>query len=226
MLRPKILLPLYILLFTFIGGFADASSFLLSGIFTGHLTGNLVLCAVYGVQGNHFLLFHCICAVIGFTSGTMLGVWFRIEKKTKLPYKTALALIFQLGVIILIFVIDLLFHTDTSHILFFTGLSFALGMQNGTINKLYKIGIHSSYVTGMTTTLINNYLTLEKTDPEYSNKTILYIIQFFIIIFFVIGTSTGALCIYLMDFVGFSVLGLLLICSITLSIYIQHRHII
>lgn len=142
MLRPKILLPLYILLFTFIGGFADASSFLLSGIFTGHLTGNLVLCAVYGVQGSYFLLFHCICAVIGFTSGTMLGVWFRIEKKTKLPYKTALALIFQLGV------------------------------------------------------------------------------------FFVIGASTGALCIYLMDFVGFSVLGLLLICSITLSIYIQHRHII
>lgn len=122
--------------------------------------------------------------------------------------------------------IDLLFHTDTSHILFFTVLSFALGIQNGTINKLYKLGIHSSYVTGMTTTLINNYLTLEKTDPEYSNKIILYIIQFFIILFFVIGALTGALCIYLMNFMEFSALGLLLISSITLSIYIEHHHII
>lgn len=225
MLHPKILLPLYIFLFTFIGGFADASSFLLSGIFTGHLTGNLVLCAVYGIQENYLLLFHCICAVIGFTSGTMLGVWFRIEKKIQLAYKTPIALIFQLAVIILIFVIDLLSNTDTSHILFFTGLSFALGMQNGTINKLYKIGVHSSYVTGMTTTLINNYLMLEKTDPEYTNKTILYVMQFFIILFFVIGALTGSLCIYLMDFMGFSILGLLLVCSITLSIYIQHRHI-
>lgn len=118
MLYPKVLLPLYIFLFTFIGGFADASSFLLSGIFTGHLTGNLVLCAVYSIQGNYYLLFHCICAVIGFISGTIVGVWFRIEKKTQLPYKTSIALIFQLAVIILIFVIDLLFHTDTSHILF------------------------------------------------------------------------------------------------------------
>ncbi|OUI78975.1 hypothetical protein HK18_06220 [Commensalibacter intestini] len=78
----------------------------------------------------------------------------------------------------------------------------------------------------MTTTLINNYLTLEKTDPEYSNKIILYIIQFFIILFFVIGALTGALCIYLMNFMGFSALGLLLISSITLSIYIEHHHII
>ncbi|EHD14681.1 hypothetical protein CIN_06130 [Commensalibacter intestini A911] len=226
MLRHKTLLPIYIFLFTFIGGFADASSFLLSGIFTGHLTGNLVLCAVYTVQQNYFLLFHCICAVIGFISGTILGVWFRIEKKIQPSYKTSIALIFQLSVIILIFVIDLLFHTDTSHILFFTVLSFALGIQNGTINKLYKLGIHSSYVTGMTTTLINNYLTLEKTDPEYSNKIILYIIQFFIILFFVIGALTGALCIYLMNFMGFSALGLLLISSITLSIYIEHHHII
>ncbi|WP_086632040.1 DUF1275 family protein [Commensalibacter intestini] len=92
MLRHKTLLPIYIFLFTFIGGFADASSFLLSGIFTGHLTGNLVLCAVYTVQQNYFLLFHCICAVIGFISGTILGVWFRIEKKSNFLTKHPLHL--------------------------------------------------------------------------------------------------------------------------------------
>lgn len=226
MINSKFLLPLYMVLFTFIGGFADASSFLISGIFTGHITGNLVLSTVYGVDQNYHLLWHSIIAIIGFTSGTMLGAWFRIKKEIKIFYKTSIALFFQLTVLIFIFVINLYFHNDTSHIIFFGGLSFALGLQNGTINSFHKIGIHSSYVTGMSTTLINNYFTLQKNDPNYIQKTSLYKIQLCIIIAFVMGALVGVLCVHYMQFIGFSTLGILLLISIILSIYLQHHEII
>ncbi|WP_408869655.1 YoaK family protein [Commensalibacter nepenthis] len=187
----KYLISLYMLLFTFIGGFSDASSYLISGIFTGHLTGNLVLSTVYAVNHNYLSLFHSIMVIIGFTSGTMLGVWFRTNQKIRFVYKTSIALLLQLVVIICVFVVNLRFYNDISHIIFFGSFSFTLGLQNGTINNLYKIGIHSSYITGMSTNLINNYFTLHKDDPNYTAKIKQYIMQFYVILAFIIRCLNG-----------------------------------
>lgn len=222
----KFILLFYMILFPFIGGFADASSFLISGVFTGHLTGNFVLSTVYGVNQNYYLLGHTIIAIIGFICGTMLGVWFRINKEKQFFYKTSIALCFQLIVFIFVFVINIYFYNNISHVIFFGGLSFALGLQNGTINNLNKIGIHSSYVTGMSTSLINNYFTLQKKDSSYSQKSTLYKTQFSFILAFVMGALMGVVCIHFMQFIGFAILGLLLLVSIILSIYLRYHKLI
>ncbi|CAI3930279.1 unnamed protein product [Commensalibacter communis] len=222
----KSLVSIYMLLFTFIGGFADASSYLISGIFTGHLTGNLVLSTVYAVNQNYSSLYRCIIAIFGFTIGTVLGVWFRTNPKIHLIYKTSIALLLQLVVVMCIFVINLRFYNNISHIIFFGGLGFALGLQNGTINNLHKIGIHSSYVTGMSTTLINNYFALHKNDPNYTDKKKEYIMQFFVILAFVTGALTSVICIHFMQFIGETILGILLMISIILSIYLQRRDLV
>lgn len=214
------------ILFTFIGGFADASSFLISGVFTGHLTGNLVLSTVYGVNQNYQLLGRTIIAIIGFISGTIFGVWFRTQNKKQFYYKTSIALCFQFSVFISVFILNMYFYNDTSHIIFFGGLSFVLGLQNGTINSLNKIGMHSSYVTGMSTNLINNYFTLQKSDPNYTQRSTLYKIQILLVLAFVTGALVGVICIHFMHFLGFTILGILLLTSIILSIYLQRQELI
>ena len=50
----------------FIGGYADASSYLLAGAFTGHLTGNCVLAAVSAASKEWFLTLDRLLAVIVF----------------------------------------------------------------------------------------------------------------------------------------------------------------
>ena len=47
----------------FIGGYADASSYLLAGVFTGHLTGNCVLAAVSAASKEWFLTLDRLLAV-------------------------------------------------------------------------------------------------------------------------------------------------------------------
>lgn len=222
----KTLLSLYMILFSFIGGFADASSFVVSGVFTGHLTGNFVLSTVYAVTQNYHLLGFSIIALIGFISGTTLGSWFRIKKEILIAYKTSIALIFQLTIIVFIFFVNIYFNNNISHIIFLGGLSFALGLQNGTIHSFHKMNIHSTYVTGMTTSLINNLLSLQQNDPDHAQKSALYKIQFLMILAFVTGALTGAACIHFMQFFGFSVLVILLLITIILSIYLQHHDFI
>lgn len=222
----KFILLFYMVLFPFIGGFADASSFLISGVFTGHLTGNFVLSTVYGVSQNYHLLGRTIIAIIGFISGTIMGIWFRTHKGKQFFYQTSIALCFQLTLFLFVFILDIYFYNDTSHIIFFSGLSFILGLQNGTIHNLNKIGIRSSYVTGMSTNLIESYFTLQSSDPNYTQKSALYKTQFLFILAFITGALTGVICIHLIQFIGFTILGLLLLIAIILSIYLRHQELI
>ncbi|MDI2090438.1 YoaK family protein [Commensalibacter oyaizuii] len=211
------------ILFTFIGGFADASSFLIFGIFTGHITGNVILSIIHGVYGNIHLVIKSVIALIGFISGTLLGTWFRLRIRKKYSYSTSIALFFQFCIIIVIFILQITLHTEISDILFLLGLSFALGLQNGTIYSIKKIGIHSSYITGMATSFINTYFTLQKNDNHYIETKNNLIIQFSLLIAFVIGAFTGVLLIYVFHLMGFIVLFFLLFISIILNIYLQHK---
>src|SRR5215472_9483419 len=61
----------------FVGGYADASSYLLAQTFTGHLTGNCVLAAVSAATKDWHLTLDRLLAVIVFLGGifvSMIGV--------------------------------------------------------------------------------------------------------------------------------------------------------
>ena len=57
----------------FIGGYADASSYLLARAFTGHLTGNCVLAAVSAAGKDWYLTLDRLLAVIVFLAGILLS---------------------------------------------------------------------------------------------------------------------------------------------------------
>src|SRR5438132_10367653 len=58
----------------FIGGYADASSYLLAGAFTGHLTGNCVLAAVSAASKDWYLTLDRLLAVIVFLAGIVFSL--------------------------------------------------------------------------------------------------------------------------------------------------------
>jgi uncharacterized membrane protein YoaK (UPF0700 family) len=58
----------------FIGGYADASSYLLARTFTGHLTGNCVLAAVSAASKDFYLTLDRLLAVIVFLGGILFSL--------------------------------------------------------------------------------------------------------------------------------------------------------
>src|SRR5438105_12145068 len=58
----------------FIGGYADASSYLLARTFTGHLTGNCVLAAVSAASKDWYLTLDLLLAVIVFLAGIVVSL--------------------------------------------------------------------------------------------------------------------------------------------------------
>src|SRR5271157_6298730 len=58
----------------FIGGYADASSYLLVRTFTGHLTGNCVLAAVSAASKDWYVTLDRLLAVIVFIGGILLSL--------------------------------------------------------------------------------------------------------------------------------------------------------
>src|ERR1700760_82893 len=58
----------------FIGGYADASSYLLARTFTGHLTGNCVLAAVGAASKDLYLTLDRLLAVVVFLGGVIFSL--------------------------------------------------------------------------------------------------------------------------------------------------------
>src|SRR6202021_4246830 len=58
----------------FVGGYADASSYLLARTFTGHLTGNCVLAAVSAASGDWYLTLDRLLAVTVFLGGILCSL--------------------------------------------------------------------------------------------------------------------------------------------------------
>jgi uncharacterized membrane protein YoaK (UPF0700 family) len=58
----------------FVGGYADASSYLLARTFTGHLTGNCVLAAVSAASKDWYLTLDRLLAVIVFLGGILFSL--------------------------------------------------------------------------------------------------------------------------------------------------------
>jgi len=136
----------------FVGGYADASSYLLAQTFTGHLTGNCVLAAVSAASKDWHLTLDRLLAVIVFLSGILVSmilnrfapVWLR-------PSSLAIAILIELLLVLSAFI---LLNSTATHQLFIVCMCLALGIQNGALHKTQGISVHSTYMTGMVTTLL------------------------------------------------------------------------
>lgn len=179
--------PLFLLL-AFIGGFTDASSFINFEVFTGHLTGNSILSAIYLVQHNMPVFSLSIVSLISFLIGSISGAIIRIKLKQRFLNSLTLFLITLLLLITVI--VNLHAEIYIYKLIAISLISIAMGIQNGFFNQSMGVGSHTTYITGMTTSLISALITKTKDPTKAHNSKIILPL---LIITFILGAFAGAL---------------------------------
>jgi uncharacterized membrane protein YoaK (UPF0700 family) len=135
----------------FVGGYADASSYLLARTFTGHLTGNCILAAVSVAGRDWYAALDRLLAVILFLAGILLSLTINRFAPARLRQSP---LTFAMLLEVLLFLgAGLLLVIGATPEWFIVCMCLALGIQNGALNKTKGISVHSTYMTGMVTTL-------------------------------------------------------------------------
>ena len=148
--------PLLILSFllAFVGGYADAASFVLTRSFTGHLTGNTVLTMVHLAQGEWRAAGANGLAVAAFALGTAGAD--RLDTNAGVPTsirQLRLPLLLE-GSLLLAAVICL---WQSGRIGLEAGvvcLCLGMGIQNGALRKGGGLSFHTTFLTGMSTSVL------------------------------------------------------------------------
>jgi len=204
----------------FVGGYADASSYLLARTFTGHLTGNCVLAAVSAASKEWYLTLDRLLAVIVFLAGILVSLILNRFVPVRLrPYSLAIAMFIE---VLLIVSASLFLINRANAELFIVCMCLALGIQNGALDKTNGISVHSTYMTGMVTTLMQKsfrHLSSKRSPKEDSSRdSVRLTIQVLapMWISFIFGALAGAVIVSSFHSVGLLgiVLSLvLLICA-------------
>jgi uncharacterized membrane protein YoaK (UPF0700 family) len=202
----------------FVGGYADASSYLLARTFTGHLTGNCVLAAVSAASKDWYLMLDRLLAVIVFLAGILISLILNFVPVRLRQYSLAIAMFIE---VLLVVSASFFLVNRANGELFIGCMCLALGIQNGALNKTNGIGVHSTYVTGMVTTLMQKSfgrLSLKSGSREDSSKdsarlTIRVLAPMWIS--FILGAFAGAVIVSSFNSIGLLGIALVLILLIS-----------
>lgn len=152
----------------FVGGYADAASFLLANTFTGHLTGNCILAAVSAASQEWYLAADRLLAVAVFLVGIICSLTLTRFIPVRLRrYSLAIAMFIE---VLLILSACLFLANRTDHEPFIVCICLALGIQNDALRKTNGFSVHSTYMTGMVTTLtqksFQHFLSARGPEPD------------------------------------------------------------
>jgi uncharacterized membrane protein YoaK (UPF0700 family) len=183
----------------FIGGYADASSYLLARTFTGHLTGNCVLAAVSAASKDWYLTFDRLLAVVVFLGGILFSSLLNRFAPVRLR-RSSLGIAMFIEVLLFLSASRFL-SSSANDELFIVCMCLALGIQNGALDKTHGISVHSTYVTGMVTTLMqksfNRLSSNRRAKEDFSKDSDRLTIQVLapMWVSFIFGAVTGAVII-------------------------------
>jgi uncharacterized membrane protein YoaK (UPF0700 family) len=138
----------------FVGGYGDAAGFVLAKTFTGHVTGNLVLAAIAVAAHDWRAMLGPLSAVVTFLIGIFVSVLIvrPLKAWSSWPLLPAIMAI----EIILILAASLALTSGVHGVeIFVIFVSLALGLQNGAFRRAGGISVHTTYLTGMITSLIS-----------------------------------------------------------------------
>ena len=141
-----------------VGGYGDAAGFVLAKTFTGHVTGGLVL-ATIGVAGHDWraTLGH-VSAVAFFLVGIPLSILLERALAARSSWPL-LPTIMGIEVILIVMAyFALVSHVARGTELFVVCMSLALGLQNGAFRRAGGISVHTTYLTGTITSLIEGQM--------------------------------------------------------------------
>jgi uncharacterized membrane protein YoaK (UPF0700 family) len=199
----------------FVGGYCDAAGFVLARAFTGHVTGNLVLAAIAVAAHDWRTLVGRLSAIFAFLIGSLLGVLIERPLKAR-PSWPLLRTIMGLEVILIV-AASLALTSNTAHgaEIFLVFVSLALGLQNGAFCRAGGISVHTTYLTGMITSLVSTEAEEYDSDagpPPVRGRYPKNDLLFGIAITFVLGAWVGAaLTLY---FKGIGMVGAVLLLII------------
>jgi uncharacterized membrane protein YoaK (UPF0700 family) len=139
----------------FVGGYCDAAGFVLARTFTGHVTGNLVLAAIAVAARDWRALLEHLSAIVTFLIGISLSMVI-VRPLKAWPSWRLLPTIMGIEVILIV-AASLALASGSAHgvEIFVIFVSFALGLQNGAFRRVGGISVHTTYLTGMITSLIS-----------------------------------------------------------------------
>ena len=139
----------------FVGGYGDAASFVLAKTFTGHVTGNLVLTAIAVAARDWRAVLEHFSAIVTFLLGISLSVVIARPLKAW-PSWPLLPTVMGIEVILIV-AASFMLASDSAHgvEIFVIFVSLALGLQNGAFRRVGGISVHTTYLTGMITSLIS-----------------------------------------------------------------------
>jgi uncharacterized membrane protein YoaK (UPF0700 family) len=179
----------------FVGGYGDAAGFVLAKTFTGHLTGNLVLAAIAVAAHDWRAMLGPLSAVVTFLIGIFVSVLI-VRPLTAWSSWPLLPAIMGIE-IILILAASLALASGVAHgvEIFVIFVSLALGLQNGAFRRAGGISVHTTYLTGMITSLISTeaeQYASQVVPPPVSAHDPKISLLCGIWIAFVLGAGTGA----------------------------------
>jgi len=139
----------------FVGGYGDAASFVLAKTFTGHVTGNLVLGAIAVAAHDWRAMLGHLSAIVTFLIGVLLCALI-VRPLKAWPSWPLLPTIMGIEVILIVAAsLTVASHVVPGVQLFVIFVSLALALQNGAFRHVGGISVHTTYLTGMITSLIS-----------------------------------------------------------------------
>jgi uncharacterized membrane protein YoaK (UPF0700 family) len=204
----------------FVGGYGDAAGFVLAKTFTGHVTGNLVLGAIAVAVHDWRTMVGHMSAIVTFLMGVALSMLI-VRTLKAWPSWPFLPTVMGIEVILIVAAALALESGMALRVeIFVIFLSLALGPQNGAFRRVGGITVHTTYLTGMITSLISteaeNYISgfpptlVRAPDPKVSLLCRIWIAFF-------VGAGVGAAMVF--HFNGFGMLGAAVLL-ITLVLYV------
>jgi uncharacterized membrane protein YoaK (UPF0700 family) len=166
--RHKVVTPIAIAL-TFGSGAMDVAAFTrLGNVFTGVMTGNIVLTGLSIARGSVSLLLHAVCAIGGYVVGVAAGTriaWHRRPKDhaeggeaTWAPHVQA-ALFFELALLCALAAGWFASDGHPAGLVQFTLLACgagAMGVQSAAVEQMGLKGVSTTYLTGTLTGLVGS----------------------------------------------------------------------
>lgn len=152
----------------FVGGYCDASGFVLGSTFTGHVTGNLVLVAIAAVARDERSVLRNLAALLTF----LLGVTLTAVTAGRLNPTRTLRTVMMVEVVLLT-VASFVAAASFNHAIaaFLACVALAMGLQNGAFRHAGGISVHTTYLTGMITAFISGAARASDT-PSMNQRTL------------------------------------------------------
>jgi uncharacterized membrane protein YoaK (UPF0700 family)/carbohydrate-selective porin OprB len=201
----------------FVGGYCDAAGYVLAKTFTGHITGALILAAI-SVAGHDWRTFlrHFLAIALFLTGVASILISERFIVRTPSRFVLPIAMTVEI-VLIAIAYFALTSHLAAKFGLFVGCMSLALGLQNGAFSKAGGISVHTTYLTGMITSLLKTEA--ERLSPETTARDKLAADQKVsllggIWLSFVLGATAGAAMVFRFGAPGMFGAALLLLAMV------------